>query len=108
MIACGEAADERRSSTRFSNFNKKARNVSTMDVNAALRTIVHRDDGRTYREMLTQMAKESGIETPRADDLVRIDRTRKGQETVEPRVDQQDRSRGQDRQAEERSDALGL
>src|SRR4051794_17318421 len=28
--------------------------------------------------MLTQMAKESGIETPSADDLVRIDRTRKG------------------------------
>jgi hypothetical protein len=25
---------------------------------------VRRDDGRTYREMLTQMAKESGIETP--------------------------------------------
>jgi hypothetical protein len=28
--------------------------------------------------MLTQMAKESGIETPSADDLVRIDRARKG------------------------------
>jgi hypothetical protein len=49
-----------------------------MEANAALRTIVRRDDGRTYREMLTQMAKESGIETPSADDLVRIDRTRKG------------------------------
>ena len=35
-------------------------------------------DGRTYREMLTQMAKESGIETPSVDDLVRIDRARKG------------------------------
>src|SRR5258708_4890828 len=42
------------------------------------RTIVRRDDGRTYREMLTKMAKESGIETPSADDLVRIDRNRKG------------------------------
>jgi len=30
---------------------------------------VRRDDGRTYREMLLQMAKESGIETPTADDL---------------------------------------
>jgi DDE family transposase len=49
-----------------------------MEANAALRTIVRRDDGRTYREMLTQMAKESGIETPSADDLVRIDRNRKG------------------------------
>ena len=52
--------------------------ASTMEANAALRTIVRRDDGRTYREMLTQMAKESGIETPTADDLVRLDRTRKG------------------------------
>ena len=52
--------------------------ASTMEANAALRTIVRRDDGRTYREMLTQMAKESGIETPTADDLVRLDRNRKG------------------------------
>jgi transposase len=52
--------------------------ASTMEANAALRTIVHREDGRTYREMLMQMAKESGIETPSADDLVRIDRGRKG------------------------------
>jgi transposase len=52
--------------------------ASTMEANAALRTIVRPDDGRTYREMLTQMAKESGVETPSADDLVRIDRARKG------------------------------
>jgi hypothetical protein len=52
--------------------------ASTMEANAALRTIVRRDDGRTYHEMLTQMAKESGIETPTVDDLVRLDRARKG------------------------------
>ena len=52
--------------------------ASTMEANAALRTIVRREDGRTYREMLRQMAKQSGIETPSADDLVRIDRARKG------------------------------
>jgi transposase len=52
--------------------------ASTMEANAALRTIMRRDDGRTYREMLQQMAKESGIETPTADDLVRLDRARKG------------------------------
>ena len=34
--------------------------ASTMEANAALRTIVRREDGRTYREMLTLMAKESG------------------------------------------------
>ena len=52
--------------------------ASTMEANAALRTIVRRQDGRTYCEMLTQMAKQSGIETPSADDLVRLDRARKG------------------------------
>ena len=46
-----------------------------MEANAALRTIVRRDDGWTYREKLTQMAKESGIETPTVDDLVRLTAT---------------------------------
>lgn len=49
-----------------------------MEANAALRTIVRRDTGETYREMLTRMAHESGIETPTADDLVRLDRKRTG------------------------------
>jgi transposase len=39
---------------------------STMEANAALRTIVRRDNGETYRAMLTRMAQESGIETPTA------------------------------------------
>jgi transposase len=52
--------------------------ASTMEANAALRTIVRRDNGETYREMLMRMAKESGIDTPTADDLVRLDRKRKG------------------------------
>jgi transposase len=52
--------------------------ASTMEANAALRTIVRRDSGEGYREMLTRMAKESGIETPTAEDLVRLDRKRKG------------------------------
>jgi transposase len=52
--------------------------ASTMEANAALRTIVRRDSGETYRQMLKRMAEESGIETPSADDLIRIDRVRKG------------------------------
>lgn len=51
---------------------------STMEANAALRAIVRRDNGETCREMLTRMAKESGVETPTIDDLVRLDRKRKG------------------------------
>ncbi len=52
--------------------------ASTMEANAALRAIVRRETGETYREMLNRMAKESGIETPSAEDLVRLDRKRKG------------------------------
>jgi transposase len=52
--------------------------ASTMEANAALRTIVRRETGETCREMLQRMAKESGIETPSADDLIRLDRARKG------------------------------
>ena len=51
---------------------------STMEANAALRTIVRRDTGESYRAMLTRMAQESGIETPTAEDLARFDRKRKG------------------------------
>jgi len=51
---------------------------STMEANAALRTIVRRDTGETYRQMLTRMAEESGVATPTIDDLVRLDRKRKG------------------------------
>jgi Transposase DDE domain len=52
--------------------------ASTMEANAALRTIVRRDSGEGYREMLTRMARESGIETPTAEDLIRLDRNRRG------------------------------
>ena len=52
--------------------------ASTMEANAALRAIVRRDTGEGYREMLKRLAKESGIETPTADDLVRMDKTRPG------------------------------
>ena len=54
--------------------------ASTMEANAALRTIVRRDSGEGYREMLTRLAKESGIATPTADDLIRLDRKRKGKQ----------------------------
>src|SRR4028119_772688 len=52
--------------------------ASTMEANAALRAIVRRDTGEGYREMLARMAAESGIETPTAEDLIRLDRRRKG------------------------------
>jgi transposase len=52
--------------------------ASSLEANAALRTIVRRGSGESYREMLRRMAAESGIETPTREDLVRLDRARKG------------------------------
>jgi transposase len=52
--------------------------ASTMEANAALRTIVRRDTGEGYREMLERLAEESGIATPTAEDPIRLDRKRKG------------------------------
>jgi transposase len=52
--------------------------ASTMEANAALKTIVRRDTGENYRQMLGRMAKESGIKTPSVEDLTRMDRNRKG------------------------------
>ena len=52
--------------------------ASTMEANAALRAIVRRETGEGYREMLKRLAEESGIATPTAEDLIRLDRKRKG------------------------------
>ncbi len=51
--------------------------ASTMEANAALRNIVRRANGEGYREMLERLARESGVETPTAEDLARLERKRK-------------------------------
>jgi transposase len=52
--------------------------ATTLEANAALRSIVRRDDGTAYDEFLKKLAKESGIETPTRSDLAKIDKKRKG------------------------------
>jgi transposase len=51
--------------------------ATTLEANAAMRSIVRRDTAETYQEFLTQLAKASGIETPTREDLARLDRKRK-------------------------------
>jgi transposase len=51
--------------------------ATTLEANAALRSIVRRDTGEKYNEFLTRLAKESGLETPTREDLAKIDRERK-------------------------------
>jgi len=50
---------------------------TTLEANAAMRSIVRRDTGEGYQEFLTQLAKESGIETPTREDLAKLDKKRK-------------------------------
>ena len=50
--------------------------ATTLEANAALRSIVRRDDGRGYREFLIELAKAEGIEEPTREDLARLDRKR--------------------------------
>jgi len=51
--------------------------ATTLEANAAMRSIVRRDTAETYQEFLTRLAKASGIETPTREDLARLDRKRK-------------------------------
>jgi transposase len=51
--------------------------ATTLEANAALRSIVRRDTGASYQAFLTQLAATSGIETPTRADLARVDRKRK-------------------------------
>jgi len=51
--------------------------ATTLEANAALRSIVRRDTGEDYQEFLEKLAKESGIQTPTREDLAKLDRKRK-------------------------------
>jgi transposase len=51
--------------------------ATTLEANAAMRSIVRRDTEETYQEFLTRLAQTSGIETPTREDLARLDRKRK-------------------------------
>ena len=46
---------------------------TTLEANAALRSIVRRDSAETYQAFLTRLARASGIETPTRADLARLD-----------------------------------
>src|SRR5271163_715363 len=50
--------------------------ATTLEANAALRSIVRRDTGECYEEFLMRLAKESGIETPTREQLAKLDRKR--------------------------------
>src|SRR3989449_5598224 len=49
---------------------------TTLEANAALRSIVRRDTDEGYQEFLTRLAQESGIATPTREQLAKLDRKR--------------------------------
>jgi transposase len=62
--------------------------ATTLEANAAMRSIVRRDNGESYEEFLKGLARQSGMATPTREDLARVDRKRKkkgsNQEWVNP------------------------
>lgn len=52
--------------------------ATTLEANAAMKSLVRRDGGATWKQYLTKLAKEAGIEDPTDDQLGQFDRTRKG------------------------------
>ena len=65
--------------------------ATTLEANAAMRSIVRRDTGESYEEFLQGLAKESGIATPTREDLARLDRTRKNKASNKDWVNPHDR-----------------
>jgi len=51
--------------------------ATTLEANAALRSIVRRADGKDWKEFVRALAQAEGIENPTDDELRRIDRGRK-------------------------------
>lgn len=55
--------------------------ATTLEANAAMKSIVRRDGGATWKAYLTKLAKEAGIEDPTDAQLRQFDRHRKGKKT---------------------------
>jgi len=57
--------------------------ATTLEANAAMKSIVRKDGGQSYDEFLQGLAKASGIDTPTREDLARIDKARKNKASNE-------------------------
>jgi transposase len=55
--------------------------ATTLEANAAMKSIVRRDGGATWKAYLTKLAKEAGIAEPTDDQLRTFDRQRQGKKT---------------------------
>ena len=55
--------------------------ATTLEANAAMRSIERRDTGESYEAFVRRLAEASGIETPTRAELARFDRSRKDRKT---------------------------
>ena len=55
--------------------------ATTLEANAAMRSIERRDTGESYEAFVRRLAEASGIETPTRAEPARFDRSRKGRKT---------------------------
>jgi len=74
MLSGGETRGRTGDTTSFKTLGI---DPTTLQANAALRSIVRRDTGEPYEAFRTRLAQPSGIETPTRADLTRLDRRRK-------------------------------
>jgi len=51
--------------------------ATSLEANAALRSLVRQENGQTYEDYLKELAKAAGIEKPTREQLARLDRKRK-------------------------------
>jgi transposase len=50
---------------------------TTLEANAAMKSIVRRDNGQSYDDFLAELGKAAGLENPTREELIRLDRKRK-------------------------------
>ena len=55
--------------------------ATTLEANAAMRSIERRDTGESYEAFVQRLAEASGIAKPTRVELARFDRSRKGKKT---------------------------
>jgi len=68
--------------------------ATTLEANAAMRSIVRRDTGEGYEEFLRRLAEASGIATPTREQLAKLDRKRKKKGSNEDWVNPHDPEAG--------------
>lgn len=71
--------------------------ATTLEANAAMKSIVRRDTGEGYREFLKRLAQESGESTPKRVELSRRDKKRKGKGSNDDWTNPHDPDAGKDR-----------